>query len=126
MSIFGKVMFWKKGGNEAALDEPAGFADETGLTPPSFPPSPGPVQMGRPMPAQPTGYMPEPQYSQPSFQQPAAFQNQQAYIASRDTELILAKLDSLRAALENLSQRVANIERLAREAEDYEARRRSW
>lgn len=119
MGIFGKLMFWRKGKDEVALEQPQGFPDETGLPAPSYPQAPGP-QM-QPMP--PPYY--EQQYRQPAFQ-PSALQSQQAYTASKEMELISAKLDSLRAAVENLSQRIASLERMARDEEDYEARRRGW
>ena len=120
MSIFGKLMFWRREKDETVLEQPQGFPDETGLPSPSYPQVPGPGQMQPAMP--PPSYE---QYRQPAFQ-PSALQSQQAYTASKEMELISAKLDSLRAAVENLSQRIASLERMARDEEDYEARRRGW
>jgi len=128
MSIFGKLTFWKKGEEgDTALPEPAGLGDETGIPPPNYPPAPGPGEMSGPDTLPPPAAMPEPQIPQPyQAPQPAAVQSQQAYTSSKDIEIISVKLDSLRAAVENLSQRIAAIERMARDEEDYQTRRRGW
>ena len=48
---------------------------------------------------------------------PASFSqmNQPQQISEKDLEVISAKLDTIKALLESLNQRVANLERIARE-----------
>jgi len=124
MSIFGKLVFWKKGG-ETALPEPAGLGDETGIPPPNYPAAPGPAEMGGQDTLPPPGGIPEPQIPQP-YQAPQPAPAQSQPYNSKDMEIVSAKLDSLRAAVENLSQRIAAIERIARDDEDFQSRRRGW
>lgn len=78
---------------------------------------------------------PQQSFSQPSFQQQPSFQpaypsspgiagSNDNYIASKNLEVISSKLDALKASLDSLSQRVANIEAIARgEQEDQRKRR---
>ena len=117
MDILKKFMFWKKddlGLNDLDKTMPKtdfGLEPNLGLgQQPGF----GHQQMQQPM-----------QPSYPSFQvnpatygpQPQAFesirQDQQGYTISKEIELISSKLDALRVAIDNLNQRLANIERLA-------------
>ena len=56
--------------------------------------------------------------TQPLFQQQPAYSNED-YINSKNLEVISSKLDALRAALDSINQRLANIEAIARgEQED--------
>ncbi len=48
---------------------------------------------------------------------------QDTYSGNRDVELVLAKLDALKATLDSINQRVANLERVAYGDDD---RRRGW
>ncbi len=89
MGILDKVKFWKK---DVALK------DETAL-PPSGPM--GLPEQGYPSPPQ--------QYSYP-VQEPRAFQER---VSGKDLEMINAKLDAIRAYLESINQRIANLERIA-------------
>jgi len=103
MSIFGKLKFWGK--------------DDTALNDISQPfPERDPLGMSsQPDPLQPKDdFM---QFSQPaqnfqpqSFEQHREFQARQPSVASTDSQLIAAKLDVLKANIENLNQRLANIE----------------
>lgn len=57
-------------------------------------------------------FQPQPSPMQQSFHpQMDSLQSVQGYTASKDMEVISAKLDAIRAALENISQRLANLER---------------
>ncbi len=79
-----------------------------------YPPSPA---FSNPQPpAQPF----TPQYSQPRYDNP------QDDLNSKNLEIISSKLDALRAAVESLSQRLANIEAIARGEEDQGRRRRYY
>ena len=121
MDILKKFMFWKKDdlglGNldrSPLPDTNLGLEPSLGMEP----------QKGF---GQTMGQSTQPSY--PSFQkttaltsgfggpQPQAFesmrQEQQGYTISKEVEVISSKLDALRAAIDNLSQRLANIERLA-------------
>ena len=107
MSILDKVMFWKR--DELGLKEdlalPKGNlpTDELGLES-SVPRTP---QMPQPEPriesfegARP--YAPAAPPPQPQFMGP-----------NRDMELVSAKLDALKASLDSINQRLANLERVA-------------
>lgn len=55
-----------------------------------------------------------PSAQKPSMQQPSFNLNQPQNFGNRDMEVVSAKLDAIRAQLESLNSRVANIERIAR------------
>ena len=44
---------------------------------------------------------------------PSAMQDQQAYTLSKEMEIISIKLDAIKVAIESMSQRLANLERMA-------------
>jgi len=81
-------------------EEPSAFPKPT--PPPEIPEEPTAPALGGPPGGPPTapprGYMPPP-------------------TTSRDVELLSAKLDTIKATLESINQRLANIERLARTSE---------
>ncbi len=116
MSIFGKLKFWKKGdglslGDELAMPKSAFPQDELGLQSPGLP------------------QMPQMPLSEPRMESfndsPRAYPQQQPYYSpNRDIDLVVAKLDALKATLENINQRLANLERVAYGEE--ETRRRGW
>lgn len=62
---------------------------------------------------------PPQQYAQPFTPPPIPtiqpLQQVQPSITSKDIEIISAKLDAIKAMLDNLNQRIANLERIARE-----------
>ena len=114
-----KLKFWKK----SDLDDlNLGLGDNLGLNNPE-------QTLGR------TPYGQQP--AQEPFEQPSAFQERssqyqfqerpryapapQESISSKDMEIISAKLDALRAMVENISHRLENLERQQQQA--YEPRR---
>jgi len=113
MGILGKLMFWKRDelglGSELAMPKGNFPADELGMESPGLP-------RIQPM-----------QAAEPSFQeQPRPYMQQQPqyyYGPNRDLELVSAKLDALKATLDNISQRLANLERVAYGEEE---QRRGW
>ncbi len=117
MGILGKLKFWKRGddlalGSELAMPRADFPADDIGLQSPGLPKMPQMPLSGQRM---------------ESFSEPRPYAPQQQYYGygpNRDLELVSAKLDALRATLENINQRLANIERVAYGEE--ENRRRGW
>jgi len=144
MGILDKVMFWKKkdefadvglGKDNLAFGDDFGqglgagqnIASSTGL---------GPDIGGRGLGSygqqyqQPQGFSPQPpgfsqspsfpmSYPQPSF-------NPQQEVESKNFEIISSKLDALRASIESLNQRLANLEAIARGDEEDTRRRRYY
>ena|SRR3989338_3276801 len=124
MGMFDGLKFWKKKDKDIGLGAGFGMGNETGI--------PSDWGTSQQQPFQP---------SQPSFQpiqpQMESFQGYKSYNESRDTELVLAKLDSMKAMLDNINQRLLNLERAAY-GEQYsqpsqpqygynaEQRRRTW
>ncbi len=103
MAFLDKLKFWKRkeidfekelgipGLEEAALPEKRlGVADETGL------PKPEPYEA--------------PTMAPTAFKEQTAFQ-QQAGPTAKDVEVISAKLDTIKAMLENINNRLAALER---------------
>ncbi len=137
--IFGKVLPWKKK-DELGLNENLGLGGFGGGGPggPGMPGMPGmelglggqafgqqqgmagmPGVLGMP------GGMPGMAQQSPqmeSFQSNQAYQ--QSYTAGKEIELVSAKLDSIRAALETLNQRLASIERYMQTEQDF--KKRGW
>lgn len=118
MGVLGSIMFWKR------KDE-LGLGDELAL-PKGLP--------GDDLSSEQQGFPKMPQMQEPrieSFenarmlQQPYPQQQaQQPYYGyNKDLELIAAKLDSLRATLDNINQRIANLERVAYGEDE---RKRGW
>jgi len=123
MAILDKLQFWKRDElgikDELALPKGNLPTEDFNLETPGLPRTPNiGQQMTQPMqaPTQPPqmeslqerSYAPPPQY---------ASQN-------RDLELVAAKLDALKATLENINQRLANLERVAYGEE--EQHRKGW
>lgn len=122
--MFGKLMFWKKDSDEGlenlGLPKEEGVpTEELGLG------SPGLPEQGAGLPSQepPIGTFQDARIMPQQPQQPM-MQQQAAYAQNKDLELISAKLDSLRAIMENMNQRISNIERIAYGEE--ESRRKEW
>ena len=63
----------------------------------------------------------QPSYSPPSYSSPQ--QSGSDYINSKSLEVISGKIDALRAAVESMNARLANIERIAGQEEDNRKRR---
>ena len=132
MAFFDKLAFWKKKDDLDDLGKDLGIDKDLGLDFTSAGPSPDlgigleqtPQQPLQKYPSfQQSGFQQQPSYQpQPSFQQPS-YQND-SYIASKNLEVISSKLDALRATMESINQRLANIEAIARgEQEDTRKRR---
>lgn len=132
MGLLDKLMFWRK--REEPLGAEPGLNMEPGLPtgemPEMEPGLPGEKDLGlgmeEPSPSRYPGMRPMNQGPMPGG--PSAFGEQQQFTQSstlsKDMEIISAKLDSVRAMLENLSQRVAHIERIASESEHETPQRR--
>lgn len=153
MAILDKLMFWKKKDEFADMGlgdkDNLAFGDDfgAGLQNPGMPKTPGMPgsQFGLSQPQQgfgqdnygqgadqgygrypqsPAFSNPQPSFS-PQFSQPR-YDNPQGDINSKNLEIISSKLDALRASIESLSQRLANIEAIARGEEDQGRRRRYY
>lgn len=123
--IFSKVLPWKKKdelalgnnlglGGLGAAENPAAFGG--GMQQAPYDPLGGMAQMGG------LG-----SFSQPP--QPESFRSSQAYDRSyntaKDIEVVSAKLDAIKSALEALNQRLAAIERYIQTEQDFK-RRGGW
>jgi len=130
MGILDKIMFWKKKDEFADLGlgdkENLAFGDDfgskqMGLDQPGF---------GQPATSQPSAFgtqappsipAQQPQFQQ-QYQQPK-FESPQQDLNSKNLEIISTKIDTLRASLESINQRLANIENIARGDEEQHKRR---
>jgi len=130
MAFFSKLAFWKKKDNLDDLGKDLGLDKELGLD--LGGPSPD-LGMGIEPQQQPyqkypsfqqPGFQSQPSYPQPSFQQPS-YQSD-SYIASKNLEVISSKLDALKATMESINQRLANIEAIARGEQEDTRRRRYY
>ena len=130
MGFFNKLAFWKKKDDLGDLGKDFGLDKDLGLDMGQGP-SPD-LGMGlEPLQSQPFQKYPSfPQqqnFQSPSFQSPPPFQpaSNYSYIASKNLEVISSKLDALKASIDSLNQRVANIEAIAR-GEQEEQRRKKY
>jgi hypothetical protein len=121
MGFFSKLAFWKKKdefeslglGEKGASLGPDLSSSDLGLSTASG------LEGGYGLPTQPTQ---QPTPPQPSFQQQPSYQQfqqpspqqPQGFTAEKDLEIISSKLDALRAALDSINQRLANLEAIAR------------
>ena len=136
MALLSKVAFWKKKDNLDDLSKDLGLDKDLGKDfglDLSTGPSPD-LGMGidtsqtqQPFQKYPSfqqpGFQPQPSFQAQSFQQPSPSTND-SYIASKNLEVISSKLDALKATLESVNQRLANIEAIARgEQEDMRRKR---
>ena len=129
MGVFGKLAFWKKKddlgdiGKDLGLDKDLGMDFSTG-------PSPDLGMNLEQQPQQPFQKYPSFQQQnfqqQPSFNQPAQQMSNDSYIASKNLEVISSKLDAVRASLDSINQRLANLEGIARNEQQQETRRRYY
>lgn len=138
MAFFSRLAFWKRKDDLDDLGKDLGLDRDLGL---GMGPSP---DLGMGMEAQ--GQQPFQKYpsfqqqpqsfqSQPSFQpqnfQSQSFQQQPSYsnedfMTSKNLEVISSKLDALRASLESINQRLANIEAIARGEQEDTRRKRYY
>jgi hypothetical protein len=112
MGFLDKLMFWKKddlsfNDLSKSLNVPTGIDTNIGMQHQGY----GQQSYGTP------GYGQQP-YQDPGMglsQPPQSFQplpqDQQIYTMVKDIEVISYKLDAIKAAIETLSQRIANLER---------------
>jgi hypothetical protein len=119
MGVFDKLMFWKKKEDDLGLGNLGAANPNMG----AVPDDPFSSEIG--MPQQQFGQYRQ-QYSQQQypgqFQQPSfsradypgqqGFQSPQGY-GNKDLEVVSAKLDALKAYMDSVNQRLANLERLA-------------
>ena len=105
MGLLDKIMFWKK--EEEPLPE---FPAPAEMTPaePSAPMGMEHFGMPRPMPG-----VTEPPVEAPAFAPPQSFQQQQQFAPSTEQQLqlISSKLDTIKAQLETVLQRLDRLER---------------
>ncbi|MBI3027240.1 hypothetical protein HYY70_03930 [Candidatus Woesearchaeota archaeon] len=139
MGFFDKLAFWKKKDELDDLGKDFGLGKDLGLDIGAGPsPDLGmglePSQTQQPMQKYPSFQTQQTQSGfqmQPSFlpaqptQQPS-FSGDSGYINSKNLEVISSKLDALRAALESINQRLANIEAIARGEQEDTRRRRYY
>ena len=132
MSILDKIMFWKKKYEFSNIGlgdkENLAFGDEFGAQPgvpganlPGLGSDPG--QGLGPQPAAPQG--PSIPTFQPSPPQQPGY-NPQQDLEAKSLEVISSKLDALRASVDSLNQRLANLEAIARGEEDQSRRKRYY
>lgn len=145
MGFFDKLMFWKKNDDlgDIGLSGPKGLGSELGpdglgsLSQGSFDNNFGmpPYGGSDPFSVQQSPIQQQPMQSQqPSFsQQPrqlyqeAPYQQRDAYgSTSKDYEIISSKLDAIKANLESINQRLANIEAIARGSQEQPQQRRYY
>ena len=114
MGVFNKLAFWKKKEDDFGLNE----LDKS-LNMPTGVPSPGSSANNLGLNTQPFSQPQQNQFQsqqyefgqqQPQFQ---AFQQDQGYTIQKEIEVVSIKLDAIKAAIENISQRLANLERFA-------------
>ena len=136
MAFFDKLAFWKKRDDLGDLGKDLGLDKDFGL---DTGPSPD-LGMGLETPQQQQPFQKYPSFQQNSFQpglqQQPSFQPQpsfqqpslqgDSYINSKNLEVISSKLDALRASLESISQRLANIEAIARGEQEDTRRKRYY
>ena len=141
MRFFGKLAFWKKKddfgdlGKDLNLDKDLGLDMSAGPSPDlgmGLDQGQQPQQSFQKYPSfqqqnfQSPSFQP-PAFPQPSFQQQPSYSQSDSYIASKNLEVISSKLDALRASIESINQRLANIEAIARgEQEETRSRRRYY
>ena len=134
MGFFNKLAFWKKKDDLDNLGKDLGLDKEFGLD--LGAPSPD-LGMGiEPAQQQPyqkypsfqqSGFQPQPSFQpQPAYQQQPSYSSNDNFIASKNLEVISSKLDALRASIESINQRLANIEAIARGEQEDTRRKRYY
>lgn len=107
---FKKLMFWKKDDLDLGLSTSNLPTHDPGIES-NFGLSSVPSMTGSPQPNYPSFQPMAPQESFPSG--PSVQANNQTYTLTKEMEVISSKLDALKAAIDNISQRLVNIERVA-------------
>ena len=139
MSVFDKLMFWKKEPEFSSSSELPPFPGESGgfdntlSRSDPFTSSPGFDQFGSGRSnVEPSGY-PAPPPSAPNFGSASSYPSSPVSstsshdntIISKNIELVSAKIDALQAAIDSMNQRLVNIENIAR-GEQEEKKYRRW
>lgn len=114
MGVFDKLNFWKKKDDLGMAELDKSLSMPTGI-----PSSGSESNLGlgglnsqpysSPQQSYPSQMPPQYDYNQ----SPQSFQQDQAYTLQKEVEVISIKLDAIKAAIENISQRLANLERFA-------------
>jgi len=135
MSFFSKLAFWKKKDELEDLGKDLGIDKDLGLDIGGPSPDLGmgvdTNQVQQPYQRYPSfqpqqGFQPAPSFQpQPAYQQPSYSSNDN-FIASKNLEVISSKLDALRASIESINQRLANIEAIARGEQEDTRRKRYY
>jgi hypothetical protein len=116
--------FWKKeeslpdfgssyGKTDFGLKDPTALDLSDHFQPSALPPAPAFSPTQPPMPSsfsQPS-FNPQPSFAPQSFTPPGAPAQEESPHIAKELEIIAAKLDTIRAQLEMLNSRVANLER---------------
>ena len=144
MGFFDKLNPFKKKDDFGDLGKDLGMGKDFGL---DQGPSPELGAGLEPLGQDPTQKYPsfqQPNFPQQSFQQPSFPQQQpfqpayppqspnfannsgDSYIASKNLEIISSKLDALKASMDSMNQRVANIEAIAREEQEDQRKKRYY
>jgi len=128
MGFFSKLNPFKKKDDLGDIGKDLGFDKDLGM---DLGQGPSPdLGMGL-EPIQPTqqpyqkypSFQPQPAFQAPAYSPPAS---NDSYIASKNLEVISSKLDALKASIDALSQRVANIEAIARGEQEDQRRKRYY
>lgn len=122
MGILGKLMFWKHKDEFSDIGlgdkEKLAFGDD-------FPTGNQQLGLGPEAPAGPAPSFPSTpaqSFQSPQYQ-PPRFDNPQQDINSKSLEVISSKIDALRASMDSLNQRLANLEAIAKGEEEKSRRR---
>lgn len=106
MAILDKVMFWKKKKEFGELKEA---------------PLPGEEELK--FGEEPREFRPPEEFEVKPTAPPLGMQQAAGADISKDFEILSAKLDAVKASLESINQRLANLERIASESEK---KKRTW
>ena len=131
MAFLSKLAFWKKRDDIEDLGKDLGLDKELGLdmgTGPSPDLGMGMEQQQQPWQKNPSYQQPQQNFQAQAFQAPAQqpSMSNDSYIASKNLEVISSKLDALRASIESINQRLANIEAIARGEQEDSRRKRYY
>ena len=120
MGLLGKLAFWKRKDDFGDIGKDLGIDKDIGLDGPS-------PDLGLSMPQQqdPQAYQRYPSFQpnqnfQPAYQAPLSDSN---VIITKNLEVLSSKLDALKATLDSMNQRIANIEAIARGEEQQQRRK---
>lgn len=133
MGFFGKLAFWKKRdelddlGKDLDIDKDFGKGlgmDQPGISGPNPDLGMG-IDNGSQSLQKYPSFQQNSSFQMPAYQAPQPFQqsSNDSYIATKNLEVISSKLDALKAAIDSINQRVANIEAIAKGEQESQRRR---